>query len=173
MALEVAAETGAMGFTLDAVSARTSVSKGALLHHFPNKTALLEGMVDYLGELYSDAVLSEAARDPEPYGRNARAYLRVTINDPVTPKDVSIGRAVMAACAIDPALAGRWNAWTRRIKADDPLDPVGADDALLLMLVADGLWMSDIFGTHDVKPEQRQALLSLLTPGHTIMEAGR
>ncbi|WP_313013418.1 TetR/AcrR family transcriptional regulator [Brevundimonas sp.] len=167
-ALEVAAELGASGFTLDAVAARTTVSKGALLHHFPSKIALLEGMVDHLGRMHTDMILAEAARDPEPYGRNARAYLRATVNEPVTPQDVSIGRVIMAACAIDPGLAQRWNNWIDKVKIDDPCDPVGADDALMLRLIADGLWMSDLFGTHQVSPEQRQALLSLLTPGHPI-----
>lgn len=167
-ALEVAAELGASGFTLDAVAARTSVSKGALLHHFPSKIALLEGMVDHLGRMHTDTILAEAARDPEPYGRNARAYLRARVNEPVTPQDVSIGRAIMAACAIEPALAQRWNGWIDKVKIDDPSDPVGADDALMLRLIADGLWMSDLFGTHAVSPEQRQALLSLLTPGRPI-----
>lgn len=169
-AIEVAAEVGAIGFTLDAVVARTSVSKGALLHHFPSKTALLEGLVDHLGQMYVDSILTEAARDPEPYGRNARAYLRAAVNDPVTPQDVSIGKVVLAACAIEPALAERWNGWTRQVTGDDPSDPVGADDALMLRLIADGLWMSDIFGTHRISQEQRQGLLSLLTPGHTFLE---
>jgi AcrR family transcriptional regulator len=167
-ALEVAAELGASGFTLDAVAMRTSVSKGALLHHFPSKIALLEGMVDHLGRMHTDMILAEAARDPEPYGRSARAYLRATVNEPVTPQDVSIGRVIMAACAIDPALALRWNGWVDKAKVDDPSDPVGADDALMLRLIADGLWMSDLFGTHVVSPQQRKALLSLLTPGRQI-----
>ena len=167
-ALEVSAELGASGFTLDAVAARTSVSKGALLHHFPSKIALLEGMVDHLGRMHTDMILAEAARDPEPYGRNARAYLRATVNEPVTPQNVSIGRVIMAACAIDPNLARRWNGWIDKVKGDDPSDPVGADDAVMLRLIADGLWMSDLFGTHQVSPDQRQALLSLLTPGHPI-----
>ncbi|MGV3578284.1 TetR/AcrR family transcriptional regulator [Brevundimonas sp.] len=169
-AIEVAAEVGATGFTLDAVVARTSVSKGALLHHFPSKMALLEGLVDHLGQMYVDGILKEAARDPNPYGRNARAYLRAAVNDPVTPQDISIGRVVLAACAIEPALSERWNCWTRKVTADDPCDPVGSDDALLLRLIADGLWMSDIFGTHRVSPEQRQALLSLMTPGQILGE---
>lgn len=167
-ALEVAAQLGASGFTLDAVAARTTVSKGAVLHHFPTKIALLEGMIDHLGQLHTDGILAEAARDPEPYGRNARAYLRATVTEPVTPQDVSIGRVVMAACAIEPALALRWKGWIDRVKADDPSDPVGADDALMLRLIADGLWISDLFGIHQVSAEQRQALLSLLTPGHAI-----
>lgn len=167
-ALEVAAELGASGFTLDAVAARTTVSKGALLHHFPSKIALLEGMIDHLGEMHTDSVLAEAARDPEPYGRNARAYLRATVIEPFTPQDINIGRVVMAACAIEPTLAQRWNGWIAKVKIDDPSDPVGADDALMLRLIADGLWMSDIFGTHAVSLDQRRALLSLLTPGHLI-----
>lgn len=169
-ALETAAELGAMGFTLDAVAARTTVSKGALLHHFPNKIALLEGMVDALGQRFVESVLAEAARDPEPYGRNARAYLRATVNDVLTPQDVSIGKVILVACGIEPALAERWTGWVRRVTADDPQDPVGADDALILRLLADGLWMSDLFGVHEVSPEQRRALLSLLTPGHLITD---
>ena len=90
------------------------------------------------------------------------------MTEPVTPQDVSIGRVVMAACAIEPALARRWRTWVDRVKVDDPSDPVGADDALMLRLLADGLWVSDLFGIHEVSPEQRQALLSLLTPGHPI-----
>ena len=90
------------------------------------------------------------------------------VNEPVTPKDVSIGRVVLAACAIDPSLSQRWNRWIERIRRDDPADPVGADDALLLRLIADGLWMSDLFGTHPVSHEQRQALLMLLTPGQML-----
>ena len=171
-ALEVAAELGASGFTLDAVAARTTVSKGALLHHFPTKIALLEGMIDHLGQLHTDGILAEAARDPEPYGRCARAYLRATVTEPVTAQNDSIGRVVRAACAIEPTLARRWNGWIERVKADDPSDPVGADDALMLRLIADGLWMSDLFGTHVVSQEQRKALLSLLTPGHVILDGG-
>lgn len=172
MAIEVAAEQGAMGPTLDAVVARLPFSKGALLHHFPNKLALLEGVIDHLAEQMTARVLEEAARDPNPYGRNARAYLRATVNDPVTERDVSIGRAALVACAVEPGLIARWRAAMRTLAEDDPVDPAGKDDALMLRLIADGLWMSDLFGTHEVSPEQRRALLSLLTPGVLLAEAG-
>ena len=170
MAIEAAAEEGATGLKLDAVVARLPFSKGALLHHFPNKQVLLEGMIDHLGQMMVDEVMAEAVKDPEPYGRNARAYLRVVVNDPVTPRDVSIGRAVLAACAVRTPLAARWKMWIAKISADDPTDPVGADDALMLRLMADGLWMSDLFGTHEVSREQRKALLSFMTPGTQLRE---
>lgn len=172
MAIEVAAEQGAMGLTLDAVVARLPFSKGALLHHFPTKLALLEGVIDHLAGEMTAQVLEEAGRDPNPYGRNARAYLRATVNDPVTERDVSIGRAALVACAVEPGLIVRWRAAMRALAEDDPVDPAGKDDALMLRLIADGLWMSDLFGTHEVSPEQRKALLSLLTPGVLLAEAG-
>jgi AcrR family transcriptional regulator len=165
MTIEVAAEQGAMGLTLDAVVARLPFSKGALLHHFPTKLALLEGVIDHLAGQMTAMVLEEAARDPNLYGRNARAYLRATVNDPVTERDVSIGRAALVACAVEPSLIVRWRAAMQTLAEDDPIDPAGKDDALMLRLIADGLWMSDLFGTHEVSPEQRKALLSLLTPG--------
>ena len=171
MAIEVAADQGAMGLTMDAVVARLPFSKGALLHHFPSKLALLEGVIDHLAGQMTAQVLEEAARDPNPYGRNARAYLRATVNDPVTERDVSIGRAALVACAVEPGLIVRWRAAMRALAEDDPVDPAGKDDALMLRLIADGLWMSDLFGTHEVSPEQRRALLSLLTPGSILTEA--
>lgn len=171
MAIEVAADQGAMGLTLDAVVSRLPFSKGALLHHFPTKLALLEGVIDHLAGQMTAQVLEEAGRDPNPYGRNARAYLRATVNDPVTERDVSIGRAALVACAVEPGLIVRWRAAMRTLAEDDPVDPAGKDDALMLRLIADGLWMSDLFGTHEVSPEQRRALLSLLTPGVLLADA--
>lgn len=171
MAIELAAEQGAMAVTLDAVVGRLPFSKGALLHHFPNKQALLEGVIDHLAAEMTAAVLAEAARDPNPYGRIGRAYLRAVVNEPATERDVSIGRAALAACAIEPSLIPRWRAAMRTLAADDPEDPAGKDDALMLRLIADGLWMTDLFGAHEVSPEQRRALLSLLTPGSLLTDA--
>lgn len=169
-AIEVLAEKGPLGLTLDAVVERVSFSKGALLHHFPNKTALLEGVIDSLGESFMVQIEAYVAQDPQAYGRSARAYLRTVIDEPVTERDVSIGRAALAACAIDPALARRWKAWMKKTRYDDPDDAAGADDALMMRLLADGLWMSDLFGTYEISTEQRRALASLMMAGTAMPE---
>lgn len=171
VAAEVMAEKGAAGLTLDAVVERLPLSKGALLHHFPNKKALLEGVVDHLGQELLDQVQAEAAKDPDPYGRNARAYLSVVINEPATERDVSIGLAALGACTIDRELAARWAGWIEKAKYDDPDDAAGSDDALILRLLADGLWMSDLFGVHKVSLEQRKALGALMLAGSGLMES--
>lgn len=48
VAARLAAERGVGAVTLDAVAAASGVSKGGLLHHFPTKASLLEGMLDSL-----------------------------------------------------------------------------------------------------------------------------
>lgn len=162
-AIAVAAEGGSMALTLDAVVERLPISKGALLHHFPTKAALLEGMFDELTRQYVEAVRAEAAKDPNPYNRNARAAMRLAVKDPGDERDLILGRAALAACAIDPAMARRWRDQTAVLQDDDPADAAGRDDALMLRLLANGLWMSDLFGLFDVTPDQRAAIGALLT----------
>ena len=170
-AVEVMAEKGASSLTLDAVVERLSVSKGALLHHFANKRTLLEGVVDHLGQALVDQVKAAAAKDPDPYLRSARAYLSVVVDEPVTGRDVSIGLAALSACATDRDLMARWAGWVEKTKEDDPQDLAGTDDALLMRLVADGLWLSDVVGAHTVSQAQRKALGSLLLAGSHWMES--
>ena len=161
-AIEAAHELGAGSFTLDAVVARLSVSKGALLHHFPSKLALLEAVTDHLGRNILDAVYKAAASDPDPYVRLSRAYLRVAVEQVSSPEDVSIGKVALIAALIEPSLAARWNVYMAQIAAEDPIDLAGADDALMLRLLADGLWLSDIFDPGAIPPDQRQAIMHLL-----------
>lgn len=163
-AIQTAQATGAANFTLDAVVSRLALSKGALLHHFPTKTALLEAVIDHMGQAFTEAVKAEAALDPQPYCREARAYLKVTVGDVSGAGHASVGKAVLVACLLEPGLAMRWRGWVDQITVNDPADPAGADDALILRLVADGLWLSDVLGAPQIDLEQRQALASILAP---------
>lgn len=43
---QIAIETGAATVSLDAVAARAGVSKGGLLYHFPNRSRLLQALVE-------------------------------------------------------------------------------------------------------------------------------
>jgi AcrR family transcriptional regulator len=75
--LEVAARLsrreGAGGVTLDAVSQAAGVSKGGLLHHFPNRMALLDGLFDHLTAKFDAAIAVEMEKDPVVRGRFTRA----------------------------------------------------------------------------------------------------
>lgn len=161
-AIEAADELGAGSFTLDAVVSRLSLSKGALLHHFPSKRALLEGVIDHLARELVARVTAAAAEDPDPYVTLSRAYLRVTIQDVAEPGYVRSGRVALIACLIEPELAARWHEQMLALFPEGETDKARADDALMLRLLADGLWLSDIMGGVKIPPDQRQALMHLL-----------
>jgi AcrR family transcriptional regulator len=163
-AIRTAHEVGAASFTLDAVVARLPFSKGALLHHFPSKRALLEGVIDHLGQVFVDSVQDLVAKDKEPHLRDARAYLQATMNEVTSPELASASRAVLVACLLEPSLGARWNGYMARLRANDPTDGAEANHALVLRLVADGVWFSEVTQSRLNSTNRRRTLAVLLDP---------
>lgn len=158
--LEVAArlslEQGAAGVTLDAVSQAAGVSKGGLLHHFPNKLALLNGLFDDLTGKLDKAIEDEMRNDPVAHGRFTRGYLSVVFT---LEEEANVPGWQMLTIALlsEPQLRDRWRLWV----ADHADEFVGTDSSagcLLARLAADGLWLADILKSHDVDPSTRQAM---------------
>lgn len=57
-------EAGYAGVTVDDVTARAGVAKGAFYHHFPSKQALLDAVVDRLQGEIADELRADRAPDP-------------------------------------------------------------------------------------------------------------
>ena len=62
-------ELGYAGTTTAEVQARAGVSRGALTHHFPSKSALVLGAMDVLYDEFMEDVRSAAARLPQGSAR--------------------------------------------------------------------------------------------------------
>ncbi|WP_407540338.1 TetR/AcrR family transcriptional regulator [Deinococcus radiomollis] len=166
-AAAVIRRAGSLNLTLEAVAREAGVSKGGLLYHFPNKEALVAGLIGHeldggerlLAELY------EQGR-PAP-GRWARAYADLTLGgDPA--QDVSAG--LVAAVALNPELLEpvreRYRQWQDAAEADALEPGLGT----LLRLAMDGLWLADLLGLAPPDAEERRTLGSLierLTAQHT------
>lgn len=86
--LAVTREQGAAALTLDAVARAAGVSKGGLLHHFPNKEALLEGLLRQLFQQFEGHVEQHLAQEAERPGRWLRAYVRATFDPAGPPVDI-------------------------------------------------------------------------------------
>ena len=71
----VVVRQGIANLTLEAVAAEAGLSKGGLLHHFPNKDRLIEAMVVRAAENQRDYYKNACARAPEGTGRMARGVL--------------------------------------------------------------------------------------------------
>lgn len=162
--LEVAAklslEKGPASVTLDAVSQAAGVSKGGLLHHFPNKLSLLDGLFGDLTEKLDRAIADKMRDDPEPKGRFTRAYVSVFFQ-PEGIEDGEQWKVLTIALISEPHLRERWQQWVERYLAEN----VGTDsspDAMLVRYAVDGLWLADLLGSPTMDPAARAAMLEKL-----------
>jgi AcrR family transcriptional regulator len=160
VAAKLSLEKGPASVTLDAVSQAAGVSKGGLLHHFPNKLSLLDGLFDDLTQKLDRALGDLMRDDPEPKGRFTRAYVSVF----VLPDGIADGekwKVLTVALISEPHLRERWRQWVERHLAEN----VGTDSTLETMLVryaVDGLWLADLLGSPSMDAKTRAAMLDRL-----------
>ena len=107
-------------------------------------------------------VEAEALPNPCAQGGNlAKAYLQVVSRMGQLPKDQQVFKALTIICTAQPELAGRVR--TRlNLSQPDALPDQATLEELHLRLVADGMWLADLFGCYEISPEQRAALLQKL-----------
>jgi AcrR family transcriptional regulator len=154
-------ERGVDRLTLDLTAQEAGVSKGALLYHFPNKEALIKGMIqDYLAR-FTDDFNRTANQDGEPApGRWTRSYLYTTYEDNQRTPRMSSG--LLAAVATNPTLLApmqqTFAEWVKLLEKDG-IDPTVA---MIIRLAVDGLWMVELFGLAPPDPELREKVLHAL-----------
>lgn len=161
VAARLASEQGITAVTLDAVSGASGVSKGGLLHHFPNKNALLDALFDRLLEGL-DADIDEIMRnDPLPHGRFTRGYLGAVARLRERPAESSGWAQVTIALLAEPRLRRRWHDWVRT-RSEEYVGTDSSVDAQIVRLAVDGLWLADMIESHGMDGSARQALVDRL-----------
>ncbi len=131
---------GLAAVTVQAVSEAAGVTKGAFFHHFASKQSLVEGVVsDLIAQL--DAEIEAAmASDPEPHGRYTRAYVHITLHDPMMTQG-SQWAALHISILAEPTLRRMVAEWfAERIRRHQDTD--GGADLELVRLAADGAWLA-------------------------------
>jgi AcrR family transcriptional regulator len=135
---------GALALTLEAVAKEAGVSKGGLLYHFPNKDALLQGLLEHYLENFEQSL--EASGLPF-----AEAYVKLGSFD----GSGGLLLGMMTVLALNPSLLEsvreRWQRWYTRI----PQTP----DTIVAMLATDGIFMADILKLGTPAPELKQKTL--------------
>lgn len=154
-------EKGAGYLTLDAVCAAAHVSKGGLLYHFDSKSALLEALVDDLTAQLEREVDEQLCSDAVDGIAGARAYLRAIAHMGELPRAQQLCKALTFICAAHPEYVDRIRGrvsvrsrlcWTQQMSLEE----------LHLRLLADGLWLADIYGSYQITPQRRVELIELL-----------
>lgn len=151
---------GVARLTLDAVVKEAGISKGGILYHFAGKQALIQGMLERLFETFQAEMRSLIAQEPAGPGRWLRAYIHSNIQTPQT--DLDLTSALIAALANEPELLRplerEFSRWQEQA-LNDGVDPALA---MVILLAADGYWLSSLFKTEPVPPRLRQQTLGKL-----------
>jgi AcrR family transcriptional regulator len=154
-------EHGLVNLTLDAVAKASGVSKGGLLHHFPSKQHLLNGLILDLHERFRQRLSELAVADPMPEGRIARAYLKAVTMNRDEPRNKLCSILAIEARG-EPAMRSAWRDCTRdmlRLQSESGSDPI---EMAVVHLAADGLWLADLEGVFDDSPELFQRIVARL-----------
>lgn len=158
--VKILIEQGARAMTLDAVAHEIGVTKSGLIHHFPNREALLNGMFDFILEHYERMIECFMADDPEPEGRFTRAYLRTnlqTVKIEKRNKGIPIYLAVMADETLRQRMRDWFNGEYRQYARNEHF--VGAE---IVRFAADGLWLSETFGERRISMQARKKVIEKL-----------
>ncbi len=162
-------ERGAASVTLEAVAKEAEVSKGGLLYHFPNKDALVEGLLEHYAATFYAQVTALAADEPatdkldtdesttRPKGAPLlRAYVRATFAEDSASRE--LGAAVLGAVLLKPALLHSYRERLQELGAALEQGTSDPTRAAVVRLAVDGLWFSELLGVTTLSSDAREAL---------------
>ena len=154
----VVARLGAGGLSFDAVAREAGVSKGAVLHYFRTKDALVAAMVRQLVERLAPKV----SAGPDVSGAEAIALVIDAMRR--TPGDKDAASTALLAAVVQDLSSLRPLRDANRIALDRLADVFGgAYAAQLLHFALDGLWLSEVLGISPLSEEERAALFERLS----------
>lgn len=134
-AAQVTDRAGAAHLTLERVATVAQLSKGGLLYHYPNKRALLEGMLLYLLEQTEERLAHHRRTLRESARRPIAESLVLTASEQSTTER-TLSQVLLAAAAEDPELLEPARTviqrWLHEVREEDSA-------GLLLVLALEGL----------------------------------
>jgi len=126
-----------------------------VFYHFPTKEALIQGIMARLIERFEGYLDAEAARDPQPGGRWARAFVCASFR--MDEETVAVFTPLLAAIAYDPGLLAPLRAhlaeW--RHKTEEGMERT---TAVVTRLASYALWLNGLFSLNDRDDHERRAV---------------
>lgn len=152
-AMRIADRDGLLNLTIDNVAAEAELSKGGVLHHFPNKEALLLGVITHFSELIESSMTRAVADDPNPNYRWIRAMLALEgqseqasdgagSNIGLTPESLDrFMLSILSVAVHHPELLKPIQAIGQRLRGRLTAVPEEGLEQLMMWLVVDGLFL--------------------------------
>lgn len=163
-ALRVISKKGYKGFTIDAVIHESELSKAGFFYNYQNKNQLLEALADRMINEWNQTILKLEKEDPEPIGRSLRAYIRYAIHqtDSKSSNDLILYQVFSEILFTQPEI---FSDLSKKIGKNLPFNKdegIQPDQALVVYLAFDGLWVQDSTPYYKLSPSHRKRALDLL-----------
>ncbi|AXV80764.1 TetR/AcrR family transcriptional regulator [Ralstonia solanacearum] len=160
-ALAILSRDGPGQLTFDAIARESGISKGGLMHQFPNKGAVLKALLEHQIEHFEQFTRGYLAAIGEDRPQANLAAQIATLRESLTTPH-SVAFAILAALVENPELL----AINRQMEAEavkriraEAIDP---DLSLLRMEAAKGLALSALFGLSALSAQERDRLFERL-----------
>lgn len=158
--MAVTSQEGARHLTIDAVTAKSGLSKGGVLYHFPSKAALLEGLIAHVllqMRTRHDVHLAAITDHPSP---TLGAMIRVFRD--VLDGTLSLPVALLAASAENPALLDPVRTEFNQLWHAMKSETTDETQAFVIWSALEGLYHFDVFALAPEGQAQLRACLSKL-----------
>jgi len=158
---QVVIEVGARHLTLETVASKAGVSRGGLLYHFPDKEALLRGMLERRVRCMKESRIKKRSEIPAGLDREAVVYLLSVLgDDPGANRGVSA--ALIASAAHNPELLAPAREDYRQIMNDLTRDGLNFERAAVIMLATSGLRFLEVLAISPFTIEERGRIIKEL-----------
>ena len=158
-AMALTAEVSLENLTLDNVAKKANLSKGGLLHHFPKKDALIQELFDTSLQNFLSLIRKEQERGVSA----AMAYLKASIIDDSGDQQNGALKIFVQAIMYSPQYRQRLQRWFKENVISDIV--AASPTELAAILIADGIWYSNVLGLYSLTAEQKNQIQNLLTKG--------
>ncbi|MDY0064762.1 MAG: helix-turn-helix domain-containing protein [Steroidobacteraceae bacterium] len=168
----VVSQVGAARLTLDLVAQAAGVSKGGLLYHFPTKESLLGGLAQRYVDHQQQCV--DAARcelHEHESGRELKACILGLLGD--DPRSKTMGAALLAAAANDPALLEVIRETVERSTQQLVCPQIHFARAVVVLLAVEGLKIREWLRISCLSDQQRAQVVEELLKMAEEAFAGR
>ncbi len=160
-AAQLVVSKGINRVTLEQVALEAGVSKGGLLHHFPNKRALLSGLMDQVSMVFQARLIRYMGFEtPGQAGSLARAYIRASFE--YESDELQLTNAIATVVSEYPELLEDLRQGFASLDQAMQSDGLPAARAVVIRLACDGLWFSELIGSSLQEPLREQMLKELI-----------
>ena len=161
IAEQVVIEHGARHLTFDVLAAKSGISRGGLLYHFPHKEALLKAMLDRHIERSAESRAKKRSELPKGAEREIVAHVLSALERKVKRQNVG-ATAFFALAAHDPGLLAPIKERYRTFMRELTRSGLRFDRAAAIALATDGLRLLEVLSMSPFDKEERSRIVGEL-----------